>query len=126
MPVAGDVSSPFAPRGNEFHDGVDFATPLGAPVVAAAAGTVVAAGQPYLASGDTAFGVIIDHGNGFQTLYWHLAPALAVRTGQRVEAGTTLGVIGLTGRVTGPHLHFGMFFEGRAIDPLRVLAQTAP
>ena len=125
-PTSGRLSSPFGPRGKEFHDGIDIATPLGTPVIASAAGIVVAAGQPYLASGDTAFGVIVDHGNGFTTLYWHLAPVLAVRTGQRVEAGTALGVIGLTGRVTGPHLHYGMFWSGRAVDPARILEQSAP
>jgi murein DD-endopeptidase MepM/ murein hydrolase activator NlpD len=124
-PVAGSVSSPFGPRGTEFHDGVDFAASLGAPVVSAAAGTVVAAGQPYRSQGDTAFGVIVEHAGGFQTLYWHLAPSIPVRVGQQVEAGTLLGVIALTGRVTGPHLHFGMFHEGRAVDPARVLALAA-
>lgn len=125
-PVAGRVTSPFGTRGDEFHDGIDIGTPLGAPVVASAAGTIVAAGQPYLASGDTAVGVIVDHGNGLTTLYWHLAPALAVRTGQRVEAGAELGRIGLTGRVTGAHLHYSVLFNGRPVDPARVHEQTAP
>lgn len=125
-PVTGHVTSPFGARGTEFHDGIDIGTPLGAPVVASAAGTVVAAGQPYLASGDTAFGVIIDHGNGFSTLYWHLAPVLAVKVGQKVEAGAALGRIGLTGRVTGPHLHYSVLFNGRPVDPARVQDQTAP
>ena len=125
-PVAAAVSSPFGPRTidkiTEFHDGTDFAGSLGAPVVAAAPGVVVAAGRIYLPS-DDAVVVIVDHGNGLQTLYGHLAPALAVRVGQRVEAGTVLGVVGLTGRITGPHLHFGLMVDGRFVDAARFFAE---
>jgi murein DD-endopeptidase MepM/ murein hydrolase activator NlpD len=121
LPAEGEVSSPFGARGAEFHEGIDIAANLGSPVVAAAAGTVTVAGRPYIASGDDAVVVIIDHGNGFETLYGHLAPGLEVRPGERVEAGTVLGRIGLTGRITGPHLHFMTYFEGKPVDPARFL-----
>lgn len=121
-PADGEVSSPFGLRDDEFHEGIDIAANLGTTVVAAAAGTVTLAGRPYLASGDDAVVVIIDHGNGFETLYGHLAAKLEVRVGQQVEVGTLLGRIGLTGRTTGPHLHFMTYFEGRPVDPARFLS----
>lgn len=120
-PAAGEVSSPFGTRGREFHEGIDLAAPLGSRVVASAAGVVVAAGRPY-APKDDAVVVIVDHGAGLRTLYGHLAPRLVVRVGQRVEAGTLLGRVGLTGRVTGAHLHFALYFEDRPIDPARFLS----
>ena len=102
-----------------YHNGIDLAAPLGTPVLAAAAGTVVAAGT----SSDGAVIVKIRHDDGYTTLYGHLDPALQVSLGQRVAAGQTIGKVGLTGKTTGPHLHFGLYTSGgTAVDPSPWLA----
>ena len=118
-PVNGPVTSGFGPRAGGFHNGIDIAAPMYTPVVAAAAGQVVVAGRPYLASGDTAVVVIIAHGSNFSTLYGHLddlkPPPLS--HGQQVSAGQVIGYVGMTGRTTGPHLHFMTIVDGLAVDP---------
>jgi hypothetical protein len=97
-----------------YHNGIDLAAPLGTPVLAAAGGTVVAAGK----SSDGAVIVKIRHDNGYTTLYGHLDPSLQVSVGQRVVAGQSIGKVGMTGITTGPHLHFGLYTSaGAAVDP---------
>ena len=83
------------------HTGVDFAAPIGTPVLAALGGRVV------LAESLSGYGltVVLDHGQGLQTLYAHLQATLA-RVGDRIEQGQPLGQLGMTGTATGPHLHF--------------------
>lgn len=94
------------------HNGMDIAAPVGTPVVAAGAGTVIDVGD-YFFSGNT---VILDHGQGFLTLYAHLSEVeVAVETS--VAAGIPIGGVGATGRVTGPHLHFSVFLNRTAVNP---------
>jgi murein DD-endopeptidase MepM/ murein hydrolase activator NlpD len=83
------------------HTGVDFAAPVGTPVLAALAGRVVLA-EPLSGYGLT---VVLDHGQGLQTLYAHLQ-VIGVTAGSQIDQGGELGLVGMTGVATGPHLHF--------------------
>ncbi len=95
------------------HLGVDIAAAKGVPVVAAATGVVTLAHADMFYTGHT---VMIDHGQGVGTIYSHLSKLL-VRPGQRVKKGARIGLIGATGRVTGPHLHWGLSLFGARLDP---------
>ena len=94
------------------HEGVDMSSPSGTPIHAAATGMVVRAAY------SPTFGrhVVIQHENGYTTLYAHMSKML-VTTGQSVEAGSVIGKVGRTGRATGPHLHFEVKRENASIDP---------
>ncbi len=117
-PIAGVVSSPFGWRdisvaGNRFHGGVDLAAASGTAVLAARGGVVTFAGW----AGAYGFAVFVDHETGWQTRYGHLS-RIDVRVGDRVRQGAVVGGVGSTGASTGPHLHFEIRHEGRALDPL--------
>ena len=107
----------FGPRGASMHTGVDFPAAEGTPVAAAASGRVVFAGWR---AGGYGFTVVVAHGGGLRTMYAHLSSTL-VALGARVEAGTAVGVVGSTGRSSGPHLHFEVRVRGLAVDPLPAL-----
>lgn len=125
FPVQGGrVTSDYGARGNpfdefgfaEFHAGLDVAVPLGTPVVAAGKGKVTFSGW------DGGYGnvVIIEHGDGkVSTRYAHLA-RYDVSEGDVVVSGQQIGLVGSTGRSTGPHLHYEVRVDGKTVDPLLV------
>jgi murein DD-endopeptidase MepM/ murein hydrolase activator NlpD len=98
------------------HKGMDFRAHQGTPVRAGNRGTIVLAQRLYY-EGNC---VVIDHGLGLYTLSMHLS-RVDVRVGQQVEAGQRLGLSGATGRVTGPHLHWAVRWEGAYLDPAKLL-----
>lgn len=95
------------------HMGADVAAPTGTPVQAAAAGVVSLARTGMFFTGGT---VVLDHGFGVSTIYAHMS-AVEVKKGQRVAQGTRIGRVGATGRVTGPHLHWGASWFNTRLDP---------
>jgi murein DD-endopeptidase MepM/ murein hydrolase activator NlpD len=112
-------SDPFTGEG-AFHAGLDFKGPYGAPIYAAAKGTVSFVGQKQ------GYGncIEVDHGNGLMTRYAHMS-AFRTAVGQPVKAGDVIGAIGNSGRSTGPHLHFEVRVDDRAINP-RPFLEAAP
>jgi murein DD-endopeptidase MepM/ murein hydrolase activator NlpD len=113
-PAAGRITQPFRP----WHKGADIANRDGGPILAADAGTVVVAGWP----DNSGYGnrVVVNHGNGFLTLYAHMS-RIDVVVGQRVNRGDKLGMMGSTGRSTGTHLHFEIRTTKGNADPLAAL-----
>lgn len=120
-PIAGPLSvasefglrpNPFGARSYEVHEGLDFAGPVGKPILATAEGVVVKSEY----SGGYGNHVKIDHGYNYETLYAHMSK-LEVKIGDRVKRGDVLGYLGNTGRSSGPHLHYGIYRNGQAVNP---------
>ena len=114
-PVSGPAGDRFGPRGDRFHSGVDFAVDHGTPTRAAGRGCVRSAGW-----GGDGYGnlVVIEHRLGVTTWYAHLS-SIAVRRGQCLTGGTTIGRVGSTGNSSGPHLHFEVRVRDAVVDPMR-------
>jgi murein DD-endopeptidase MepM/ murein hydrolase activator NlpD len=93
------------------HSGVDYTASLGEPVLAVADGTVVLAEEHFFAGNS----VFVDHGDGLISMSFHLS-RIDVKPGDEVRRGQVLGLVGATGRVTGPHLHFAIRWHGARID----------
>ncbi len=119
MPSSTRITSYFGNReaptagASSYHKGIDIACPTGSSVVAAASGVVIYSG--YMGSAGNA--LIVDHGNGVTTCYYHLS-SFAVSSGASVSAGQTIAYSGNTGVSTGPHLHFSVRLSGTYVNPL--------
>jgi murein DD-endopeptidase MepM/ murein hydrolase activator NlpD len=116
-PIQAPTGDGFGPRGARFHSGLDFVAPAGTPITASAAGRVVFAGPHAGGWGNL---VVVKHSRGVRTLHAHLS-RIDVRLGQRVSAGSPLGLVGATGNAMGPHLHFEVLVRGAAVDPAAAL-----
>jgi murein DD-endopeptidase MepM/ murein hydrolase activator NlpD len=117
-PVAGGLTrSGFGPRHGRLHAGLDISAPTGFDVVAAREGTVVYSGNKFQGYGNV---VMIDHGDGYVTVYAHNAENL-VEEGDSVDRGEIIAKVGATGNATGSHCHFEVRKDNVAIDPLRFL-----
>ncbi|MDR1100066.1 MAG: M23 family metallopeptidase [Treponema sp.] len=121
-PIRGRLTSPYGWRNDpisgvrRFHAALDLAAPIGLPVKAAMDGRVSAAGV------NATYGnfIILSHSGGYQTMYAHLN-AFSVKQGEYVEQGVKIGEVGNTGYSTGPHLHFAVYKNGKAVNPLDLL-----
>lgn len=114
------ITSRFGTRLNGTHTGIDLATDEGTDIMAAASGTVVYSGY----RGSYGEMVIIDHGNGIQTYYAHCLELL-VNSGDVVEQGDLIAKVGMTGLSTGPHLHFEVRINQRAVNPQEYLFKSS-
>lgn len=118
LPMNSKITSPYGGARvfngelKSFHSGTDFRASIGTQVKASNSGVVRIAKDRYYAGGS----VVIDHGSGIYTQYYHLSK-INVKVGDKVEKGDIIALSGDTGRVNGPHLHFGVFVSGSQVDP---------
>ena len=113
-PTTFQLEPPYTYKGTyypHFHAGIDFTAGCGTPIYSAGAGVVVASGQP-LMPWDSGFGVVVDHGDGIQTWYWHMQPQVVVAPGTIVTSNSIIGYEGTTGMSTGCHVHFAVNHAG--------------
>jgi len=119
LPAGGRLTGVFGWRADpihgatRFHSGVDLAAPAGSPIRATQGGSVKSAGW----SGNYGYMVTLDHGNGVETRYAHMS-AINVEAGRSVNQGDIIGLVGSSGRSTGPHVHYEVRVDGRATNPM--------
>ena len=124
-PLEGRPGSPFGMRRwindqpRSFHTGMDVKAPQGTPVRASNDGRVALVGDHFFGGRS----VFLDHGQGLYTMYFHLSEIL-VHRGERVHKGDPVGKVGMTGRATGPHLHWGVRLGGARVDPMLLIERT--
>ena len=124
LPFKGRLTSKFGHRRiinnkpKNPHSGIDLAAPEGTPIHAPLAGTVIATGNLFF-NGNSVF---IDHGSGLVSMYCHMN-SIDVQKGTRLNTGDVFAKVGMTGRATGPHLHWSVFLNGEAVDPALFLPE---
>ncbi len=124
QPADGPYSSPFGLRrffnkqARKPHSGLDIAAPKGTPIIAPADGIVINTGD-YFFNGNTVF---LDHGQGLITMYCHM-DSINIEEGTEVKTGDIIGHVGLTGRVTGAHLHWSVMLNNVTVDPILFLSE---
>jgi murein DD-endopeptidase MepM/ murein hydrolase activator NlpD len=122
FPVNGNITSPFGKRENpftklpSFHSGIDISTSPGTCIQATADGVVSFSGWTL----NSGYVVVLEHGLGFSTIYAHNKKN-AVRVGQKVKRGDTVGYVGSTGKSTGPHVHYEVWEKGKSVNPQKFL-----
>jgi murein DD-endopeptidase MepM/ murein hydrolase activator NlpD len=122
LPMSSEITSPFGNKRvfngqlKSFHNGIDFRARTPSPVFAANSGIVKLAENLFY-SGNA---IVIDHGTGIFTIYAHLS-RIDVTSGQHIKKGQPLGLTGATGRVSGPHLHWGVKVNGIAVNPIQLI-----
>jgi murein DD-endopeptidase MepM/ murein hydrolase activator NlpD len=109
---------PLNPGTTKLHTGVDIAAPLGTPILAAADGVITVANSTDSYGFGWGYHIKIEHSSGLVTLYAHCSK-IAVRVGEAVKTGQVIGFVGSTGNSTGPHLHFQVYQNGVAVDPMQ-------
>ena len=125
-PIPGEVIGPFGRRSvingqpRSPHTGVDLRGKKGTPIKAINDGRVVLTSDHFFSG----LSVVIDHGGGIQSMYFHM-DKIQVQQGEMVEKGTVIGSVGSTGRVTGPHLHWGVRVNGSRIDPAQLVDKSS-
>lgn len=123
VPLKSKITSPYGGARmfngtlKSFHGGTDFRAAVGVEIPASNDGVVRIAKDRYYAGGS----VVIDHGSGIYTQYYHLSKIL-VKNGDKVARGDIVGLSGASGRVSGPHLHFGIFASGAQVDPMQFIS----
>lgn len=137
-PTSGKLTQPFGCTGfwaeprrgscDHFHSGIDIANDRGTPVRAVADGVVELVGWDPWIHPDPDWMVIINHPGGLQTMYAHLRakPVDGISRGAHVVQGQLIGLMDMTGRATGPHLHFAVYLNGTAVNPRNYLSGSVP
>jgi murein DD-endopeptidase MepM/ murein hydrolase activator NlpD len=137
-PTSGKITQPFGCTGfwaeprrgdcDHFHTGIDIANELGTPVRAVADGVVELVGWDPWVYPDPDWMVIINHGGGLRTMYAHMRakPVEGVEKGAHVFQGQLIGLMNMTGRATGPHLHFAIYLNGEPVNPRKYLYGPPP
>ena len=115
-PAVGEFSSGFGPRGGGMHHGIDIAAEVGTPIHA------VMNGKVSYCAWKSGYGLTVEitHNNGLVTRYAHCSDVY-VKVGQNVDGGKTIAAIGMTGHVTGPHVHFEVLVNGYQVNPMKYL-----
>ncbi|MCV6608806.1 MAG: peptidoglycan DD-metalloendopeptidase family protein [Campylobacterales bacterium] len=121
-PMDSKITSPFGTKRvfnklvKRYHTGIDFRAKSGTPIISSNDGVVRIAKDRFYAGGS----VVVDHGQGIYTCYYHMSK-IDVKVGDKVAQGDLLGLSGATGRVTGPHLHFSVYVNGKIVSPKQFL-----
>jgi len=121
-PIEGKISDAFDDSENKRHQGIDISSPLGTPIKASSSGIVIYSSNTIKGYGNL---IILRHSEEFVTVYAHNYVNL-VEEGSWVEGGQIIGKVGQTGRATGPHLHFEIRKNNKAVDPILFLSSDPP